>query len=98
PGLSINGFIRASNNAVIFLPMKPFAERRGLTGDDIAASLNRKLGAIDDAFIAVLPAPPIRGFGPAGGLKLQIEDRTASGTDNLYAVTQDLLAEVRQTP
>jgi hydrophobe/amphiphile efflux-1 (HAE1) family protein len=99
PGLSINGFTRSSNNAVIFLTLKPFEERgRFLTGDKIVEELNKKLGAIDDAFIMTLQAPPIRGFGPAGGFKLQLEDRTESGSDNLYAVAQSILAKTRTAP
>lgn len=100
PGLSINGFTRSSNSAVVFLTLKPFEERgRKLTGDAISASLNKKLaGAIDDAFIFVLAAPPIRGFGPAGGFKLQLEDRNAMGSDELYKVAQDILAKTRSAP
>ncbi|MFT3929119.1 MAG: multidrug efflux RND transporter permease subunit [Spongiibacteraceae bacterium] len=100
PGLSINGFTRSSNSAVVFLTLKPFEERgRQLTGDAITASLNKKFaGAIDDAFIFVLAAPPIRGFGPAGGFKLQLEDRNAIGSDELYKVAQDVLAKTRTAP
>jgi hydrophobe/amphiphile efflux-1 (HAE1) family protein len=99
PGLSINGFTRTSNSAVIFLTLKPFEERgRGLTGPKIAASLQQKVGAIDDAFIAVLAAPPIRGFGPAGGVKLQIEDRLATGSDNLHRLAEEILAKTRDKP
>jgi hydrophobe/amphiphile efflux-1 (HAE1) family protein len=99
PGLSINGFTRTSNSAVIFLPLKSFEERgRALTGAKIGASLQQKLGVIDDAFIAVLAAPPIRGFGPAGGVKLQIEDRLATGSDNVYRLAQEILAKTRDKP
>jgi hydrophobe/amphiphile efflux-1 (HAE1) family protein len=99
PGLSVNGFTRGSNTAVVFLTLKPFEERgRELTGDKIIANLNQKLSVIDDAFIAVIQAPPIRGFGPAGGFKMELEDRTESGSDNLYAVTQEILAKTRSSP
>lgn len=99
PGLSINGFTRTSNSAVVFLPLKPFEERaHGQSGAAIAAALNQKFGAIDNAFIFVVAAPPIRGFGPAGGFKLQIEDRLATGSDQLYALTQEFLTQVRQRP
>jgi len=100
PGLSVNGFTRSSNNAVIFLTLKPFEERgRKLTGDAISAALNQKIGAaVDDASVFVLAAPPIRGFGPAGGFKLQLEDRNAIGSDELYGVAQAILAKTRQSP
>jgi hydrophobe/amphiphile efflux-1 (HAE1) family protein len=100
PGLSINGFTRNSNSAVVFLTLKPFDERgRKLTGDAITASLNKKFGAaIDNAFVFVLAAPPVRGFGPAGGFKLQLEDRNAIGSDELYKVAQDILTKTRKAP
>lgn len=100
PGLSINGFIRSSNTAIVFLTLAPFEERGpALTGSKIAASLNQKLGgAIDEASVFVVAAPPIRGFGPAGGFKMQLEDRSDQGPQALYQMTQDVLAKTRQTP
>ncbi|TGD74162.1 efflux RND transporter permease subunit [Mangrovimicrobium sediminis] len=99
PGLSINGFTRSSNSAIIFLPLDPFEERgTQQSGPALAAALNARLGEIKDAFTMTMAAPPIRGFGPAGGFKLQIEDRTASGSDALNEMTQALLAEARKRP
>ncbi len=99
PGLSINGFARGSNSAVIFLPLEPFDERGAdQSGPVLAAKLNARLAGLKDAFAMVIAAPPIMGFGPAGGFKLQIEDRTASGVVKLNAMTQELLAAARQRP
>jgi hydrophobe/amphiphile efflux-1 (HAE1) family protein len=100
PGLSINGFTRSSNAAIVFFTLAPFEERRGaaLSGPAIAQALNRKLGAIDQAMIFAIAPPPIQGFGPAGGFKLQIEDRTNAGTEALAAMTQELLAKARSNP
>ncbi|NGY05216.1 efflux RND transporter permease subunit [Solimonas terrae] len=98
PGLSINGFTRSSDAAIVFFPLKNFDERPGLRGPQIAAELNRKLGAIDGAMvIAVLP-PPILGLGTAGGFKAEIEDHTNAGPAQLYDMTQALVAKARQTP
>jgi hydrophobe/amphiphile efflux-1 (HAE1) family protein len=99
PGLSINGFTRTTNTAVVFLPLKPFEERgSALSGPAIAEALNAKFGAIDEAFVIALAPPPVRGFGPAGGFKLQIEDRTDQGADVLYKAAQELANKARQTP
>jgi multidrug efflux pump subunit AcrB len=46
----------------------------------------------------VLAPPPIPGFGPAGGFKLQLEDRLAGGSDNLYRMANDILAKTHQAP
>ena len=99
PGLSVNGFTRSSNAAIVFFPLKPFDERGPEdSGPAIAERLNRKFGAIRDAFVLTVPPPPVRGFGPAGGFKLQIEDRSDSGPTALYEATQALIAEARTRP
>jgi len=96
PGLSINGFTRASNSAVVFLALKPFEDRSSAeVGANLVNTLNQKFSVIDDAFVMTVAAPPIRGFGPAGGFKLQIEDRLATGNNNLYALAQQILAKTR---
>ncbi len=93
PGISINGFTRSSNSAVVFLPLKPFEQRgSGEVGAELVNTLRQKFSVIDDAFVHVVAAPPIRGFGPAGGLKLQVEDRLSTGSDNLYALAQQMVA------
>ncbi len=99
PGLSINGFTRTTNSAIVFTPLTPFEERgTALSGDAIAQALGAKFAEIDDAFVLTIAPPPVRGFGPAGGFKLQIEDRTDQGADALFRATQELAAKARQTP
>ncbi|OZI16320.1 multidrug efflux RND transporter permease subunit [Bordetella genomosp. 7] len=100
PGLSINGFTNSSSAGIVFVTLKPFAERdsAGLSGDAITASLNGQFGAIKDAFIAVFPPPPVMGLGTMGGFKLQIEDRSALGYAELDKATQAFLEKARQAP
>ena len=99
PGLSINGFTRTTNSAIVFTPLTPFEERgTALSGDAIAQALGARFSEIDDAFVLTIAPPPVRGFGPAGGFKLQIEDRTDQGADALFRATQELAAKARQTP
>ncbi len=98
PGISINGFSRSSNSAVVFLSLKPFAERGAdEVGPALVGALQRRFATIDDAFITVVAAPPIRGFGPAGGIKLQLEDRLATGADNRYALAQEVARKARES-
>ncbi|WP_343720303.1 efflux RND transporter permease subunit, partial [Achromobacter dolens] len=100
PGLSINGFTNSSSAGIVFVTLKPFEERKGaaLSGNAIAASLNQKFGAIQQAFIAVFPPPPVLGLGTLGGFKLQLEDRSALGYAELDKAKQAFLAKARQTP
>ncbi|MFY3582776.1 efflux RND transporter permease subunit [Achromobacter insolitus] len=100
PGLSINGFTNSSSAGIVFVMLKPFNERKGaaLSGNAIAGSLNQKFAAIQDAFIAVFPPPPVMGLGTLGGFKFQIEDRSAAGYAELDRAKAAFLAKARQTP
>lgn len=100
PGLSINGFTNSSNAGIVFVTLKPFAERTtpDLGGAAIAMQLNKKFGAIQDAFIAMFPPPPVQGLGTIGGFKLQIEDRSGLGYAALDEATKAFMAKAAKTP
>lgn len=92
PGLSANGFVNSTNSAIVFLPLKPFAERQdpAQSAFAIAGALNMQFAGIDEAFVAVFPPPPILGLGTTGGFKVQIEDRGNLGFDALFAALQQV--------
>jgi len=100
PGLSINGFTNSSNSGVVFVTLKPFSERQGesASANAISMQLNQKFGVIQDAFVLVIPPPPVLGLGTTGGFKLQIEDRANHGYDALYAETQKIVNKAWGTP
>ena len=100
PGLSINGFTNSSSAGIVFVTLKGFDERKtaALSGNAIAGSLNQQFGAIQDAYIAVFPPPPVMGLGTIGGFKMQLEDRGALGYGELDKATQAFIAAARQAP
>ncbi|HXF54513.1 MAG TPA: efflux RND transporter permease subunit, partial [Hyphomicrobiaceae bacterium] len=100
PGLSIAGFSTSSNAGIVFSTLKPFEERDSpeLSAGAIAMSLNKKYAAIQDAFIAMFPPPPVQGLGVVGGFKLQIEDRAGRGYDALNEVTKAFMARAMAAP
>jgi len=100
PGLSINGFTNSTNAGIVFVTLKPFEQRRSadLSAGAIAGALNRKFASIQDAYIAVFPPPPVMGLGTIGGFRMQIEDRSDRGFDELYKQTQNLIAASRKVP
>jgi multidrug efflux pump len=100
PGLSINGFTNSSNSGIVFVTLKPFAERKRAdqSGGAIAGQLNQQFGAIQDAFIAMFPPPPVQGLGTTGGFKLQLQDRGSLGIEALDAATKAFMAKAYQAP
>jgi multidrug efflux pump len=100
PGLSINGFTNSSNSGIVFVTLKPFEERkdRSLSGGAIAMQLNGKFAAIQEAFIAMFPPPPVSGLGTIGGFKLQIEDRAGLGYGALNDATKAFIAKAMASP
>ena len=100
PGLSINGFTIGSNAGIVFAVLDDFENRKTpeLSGGAIAMQLNQKFGAIQDAYIAMFPPPPVNGLGTTGGFKLQIEDRAGLGNQALDEATKAVLAKAYQTP
>ncbi len=99
PGLSISGFSNAPNAGIVFFGLKDFSARTGagLSGNEIAGALNQKLASIQDAFVFVLPPPPVQGLGTSGGFKMMIEDRGDLGLQELYGATQALMNKARQS-
>ena len=100
PGLSINGFTNSTNAGIVFEILKPFEERRdpSLSAAAITAALNSKFAAIQDAYIATFPPPPVQGLGTIGGFKLQVEDRNQEGLQALYQQTMGLIQKSRDVP
>jgi multidrug efflux pump len=104
PGLSINGLVNSPNSGIAFAGLSDFSKdgeevvTSGRSAWDIAAALNQKLGAIQDAYIAVFPPPAVQGLGTIGGFKLQIEDRGGVGFETLYRETQNVIELARQSP
>jgi len=100
PGLSINGFTNAPNAGIVFFGLDEFDKRKSpqLSGGAIAGEINKRMGGIQDAFIAVFPPPPVQGLGTIGGFKLQIEDRAGLGDEALYQAMKAMQTKAFQTP
>ncbi|MFS0758081.1 efflux RND transporter permease subunit [Noviherbaspirillum sp. 1P10PC] len=100
PGLSINGFTNAPNAGIVFVGLKPFDQRKdkSMTAEAIAAEVNKRMGVVQDAFVMVLPPPPVNGLGTTGGFKLMIEDRGNVGYDALYKAVQAVQMKAWQNP
>ncbi|MBS0355796.1 MAG: multidrug efflux RND transporter permease subunit [Proteobacteria bacterium] len=100
PGLSINGFTNSASAGIVFVTLKPFAERKGaeLSAGAIAGALNQQFASIQEAFTAVFPPPPVMGLGTLGGFKMQIEDRGSVGYAELDKAAKAFMAAASKAP
>lgn len=100
PGLNINGFTNSPSSGIVFVRLKSFAERQSpeLSAGAIAAQLNQQFGAIQGAFVAIFPPPPVQGLGTIGGFRLQIQDKAGLGFETLYQVTQQVVGKAWAAP
>ncbi|CAA9890144.1 Efflux pump membrane transporter BepE [Candidatus Methylobacter favarea] len=98
-GFSVLTGANQSNVATLFARLDNFENRAGqagLTANAIIKQLTQNLAQIKDAQIAVFAPPPIRGMSTVGGFKLQIEDRSNRGIDELQRITGELIGKGNQ--
>ena len=75
----------ASNAAAIFPTLDSFEKREqnGILFADLLQKMRAEMGTIKEASIVVIPPPPVRGIGNAGGFRMMIQDRGGRGLDVL---------------
>ena len=88
------------NVGAAFLVFDDFARRHDpdFKGDGLLAVIRKKFSSIQEGRVLVLPPPPLRGLGNAGGFKIQVQDLNNAGLPALEAATQKLLAAAQQEP
>jgi len=58
--------------------------------------LNQELKKIKDARVFVIPPPPVRGLGTAGGYKFLVQDRGGFGSKELQKATDELVTRLSE--
>jgi hydrophobe/amphiphile efflux-1 (HAE1) family protein len=103
--VSIVGFSGAtrsnnSNAAAVFVILSESSERteQGHDANQIIAELRRRMVAIEDATVLIIPPPPVPGIGTGGGFKMQLQDRSGAGLEQLQIVSADVAREANQLP
>jgi HAE1 family hydrophobic/amphiphilic exporter-1 len=100
---SVDGFGftgSAPNRGVMFLPLKPWSERRG-GGHDYRSILGRIYFAVaseTDAQIFPVNPPPVQGIGNFGGFQFQVLDENNLGFDRTTPATFGLLQAANADP
>src|SRR6202045_648036 len=95
-GFSFSG--SASNQGLIFVPLKPYSQRKG-AAHTATAILNRvrpRLFGISGAIVFATLPPAINGLGAFGGFQFVVQDQAAHTLEELAAGTQVILGQSRQ--
>jgi hydrophobe/amphiphile efflux-1 (HAE1) family protein len=89
-----------SNAGTIFVPLKPWDERKSadLQAAALIDQIRRKAASIPEAFILVFGPPPINGLGNAGGFQFELQDRAGRDFAFLKDATDRLMAAAAQHP
>jgi len=88
-----------SNSGTMFMQLKPWDERKGITQIDIMRELNKRFASIKEARIVVIPPPAIPGLGNAGGFSIQIEQRQSNDDIKTFErVVNSFVAEAKKQP
>lgn len=88
-----------SNSGTMFMQLKPWDERKGITETDIMRDLTKRFAPIKEARIVVVPPPAIPGLGNAGGFSIQIEQRQSNDDIKTFErVVNNFVAEVKKQP
>ena len=91
-GFSILDAANLSNTFSTFVIYRGWEERGAeLSQEHIVANLRRQFSTIQEAEIAVMVPPPIRGLGQAGGFQIMIEDRANLGLAELERATREVI-------
>lgn len=93
-------FTNASNAGAIFAVTAPFSDRMtpDLSAGEIIRNAQVRLAGIQEAFIFVIPPPPVQGIGNAGGFKMMVQDRRGRGIGALQQATNRLAAAANADP
>ncbi|HDS3854503.1 TPA: efflux RND transporter permease subunit [Legionella pneumophila] len=97
-GFSGATFTNSSNAGAIFTPLLSFEERQrmGINYNDILKRLRQELSTIKESLIVVIPPPPVRGIGNAGGFKMMLQDRGGRGLDVLMEAAATMVNAANQ--
>jgi HAE1 family hydrophobic/amphiphilic exporter-1 len=80
-----------SNYGMLFLELKPWDKRKGVSNLDVIKKLNQKVAGIREASIFSIPLPTITGFGGTGGFAFQLQDKGGHSISDFYGVAQQFL-------
>jgi multidrug efflux pump len=77
-GFDLIGGGNKTNAATMFVPLRPWDERKGTSADDIVKFMFAKGAALPEGMLIAFNPPPIRGLGTSAGFEVYLQDRADS--------------------
>ncbi len=96
-GLDLIGGGNKSNAATIFMPLKPWGDRKQ-TAQQLVEEVSGKGFMLSDGISFSFNPPAIMGLGAAGGFEVYVQGRTNADPQQLSQVTNDFIAELNKHP
>ncbi len=96
-GFDLIGGGNKTNAATMFIPLKPWGERK-TSAEDVTRDVFKKGASLREGIVLAFNPPPIRGLGTAGGFEVYVQDRISGDPKKLNGVLQDFLGELRKRP
>jgi hydrophobic/amphiphilic exporter-1 (mainly G- bacteria), HAE1 family len=95
---SLSGFSfvgNAPNKGVVFVPLKPYADRKGKEhgASAIIERVRGPLMGITDGFVLPFAPPPIQGVGNYGGFQFEVIDKAGVPIGDLAGATWDIVGK-----
>ena len=92
-GFSFSG--SASNQALIFVPLKPYSKRKGdaHAAEAIVNRIRGRLFGISGAIVLPFLPPAVQGLGQFGGFAYELQDQGSHTLEELANVTHDLIRQ-----
>ncbi|MDJ0622815.1 MAG: efflux RND transporter permease subunit, partial [Desulfocapsaceae bacterium] len=93
-------FTNATNAAAIFPVLADFDVRKqkGLSYDGLLQEMQQRMSSIKEAFIIVIPPPPVRGIGNAGGFRMMVQNQGGRSFGELENAAWTLAGAANQAP
>jgi HAE1 family hydrophobic/amphiphilic exporter-1 len=97
-GFSFSG--AASNRGLMFVGLKPFAQRRGSahSAQAVIARLRGELGRVSEAMVLPILPPSVQGIGAFGGFQYVVQDRGQHSLAELADATQRMVGGGNASP
>src|ERR1700690_464635 len=92
-GFSFTG--SASNQALIFAPLKPYSQRKGdaHAADAVVNRIRGRLFGIGGALVLPFLPPAVQGLGQFGGFAYELQDQASHSLEDIANITHDLIRQ-----